>query len=60
MLSENQDILFLVLFLSLSEPNSLDFKTGFSDLPLIRKGSTEVTMSLVLFFQLENWHFPWK
>lgn len=27
-LSENQDILFLVLFLSLSEPNSLNFKTG--------------------------------
>lgn len=59
-MSENQEILFLVLFLSLSEPNPFNFKTGFSDPPPIKKRSTEVTRSLVLFFQLENWHFPWK
>lgn len=42
MLGENWDILFLI-FLSLSEPKSLDIKTGLSDLPAIRKESREVT-----------------
>lgn len=60
MLVENQDILFLVLVLSLSKPKSLNFKTGLRDLHPIRKESTEVTQCLTVFFQLEIWHLLWK
>lgn len=52
MLGENWDILFLV-FLSLSEPKSLDIKIGLSDLPAIRKESREVTEG-------ESLPFLWK